>query len=985
MAAQRREDWRRVRDIFEASLAQPAGRRPSFVADSCRGEPEIEQQVRALLASHDHAADFLEAPILKMLGDEPVAHPAAAEGSDPTIGRTVGPYVIESCIGHGGMGAVFMARRADSSFERRVAIKMIRRGMDSGVVIRKFQQERQILASLDHPHIARLYDGGTTEDGVPYLVMELVEGSHIDAYCDGRGLSVTDRLQLFRQVCEAVQYAHQRLVIHRDLKPGNILVQEDGVPKLLDFGIAKLLDGTPGVETTLSRPMTPAYASPEQIRGEPITTASDVYSLGVILYQLLTGRSPYAGDTRSSFELARAVCDAEPGRPSTVVLKPLPDRDGDEIPLTPEALSRTREGSPLKLRRRLAGDLDNIILKALRKEPQQRYPSVEQFSADVRRHLERLPITASKGSFGYRAGKFVARHKILAAAAAVVLLAILGGTGATVRQARLARLQAEIAQTERTRAEQRFTDVRRLTNSMIFELHDSIEDLPGATAARKLIMERALQYLDGLGRESRGDPSLQRELAEGYRRIGDLQGGPYTANVGDTASALRSYERAWSIRQTLLASTPAELADLIGFAAISRVMSDALKANGNPSAALEHARRAVQTLESARPSHPADPGLLAELMRAYGAEASLYASSLVSTSLGNLPAALPLRRKQLEIAEQLSEMAPGDGEARRTLASALSVMGDQLLMTGQRRQASEHFVRAQQLLLQLTGLSTSRMSLFALHDSYYRMLPLQLADGELELARTTAQRAVDIVQQLVAADDHDAQARLVLAADLANFGEVMSLSGKHEEARAALAKAMAIDAELSRRHPNTAQFRTIRFQRLLSGGRISYLRGNYPQAIQHYRAARDILAGMIADDPNNQGSRVPLGVASNGMGAAFARLEDLEAASQAYQQTLAVLAKTLDSGLPGEDAVYAAAGAYAGLGQLEAARAAAALRDRAARIAHLRQALAWTDRSLELWQRIQEPGLTSPSGYECTPLHDVRSQRARIAADLAAF
>jgi eukaryotic-like serine/threonine-protein kinase len=334
--------------------------------------------------------------------------------------------------------------------------------------------------------------------------------------------------------------------------------------------------------------MTPAYASPEQIRGEPITTASDVYSLGVVLYQLLTGRSPYPGDTRSSVELARAVCDTEPSRPSTIVLKPPVARDGADRALTPDELSGMREGSPLKLRRRLAGDLDHILLKALRKEPHERYQSVEQLSEDIRRHLGRVPIMARKGSWRYRAGKFAARHRIAVAAAALLLLAILTGTVATARQARIARLQAEMARTERARAEKRFNDVRKLANSMVFELHDSIEDLPGATAARKLLVERALEYLDSLAQESRDDPSLQRELADG-----DIQGGPYTANVGDTPLALRSYERALSIRQALLASSPSDLDDVIGFAEVSRLTADALKASGNASAALDHARQRV--------------------------------------------------------------------------------------------------------------------------------------------------------------------------------------------------------------------------------------------------------------------------------------------------------------------------------------------------------------------------------------------------------
>jgi tetratricopeptide (TPR) repeat protein len=471
-------------------------------------------------------------------------------------------------------------------------------------------------------------------------------------------------------------------------------------------------------------------------------------------------------------------------------------------------------------------------------------------------------------------------------------------------------------------------------------------------------------------------------LADGYKRIGDIQGGPYTANVGDTPLALRSYERALSIRQALLASNPGEVADVIGFAEASRLMADGLKSSGNASAALDHAQRAVRALEEVRPSHPGDKQLLQELMRAYGGEASLHASFLVNTSLGDLAAALPLRRKQLEIAEQLYGAVPSDEEGMRTLASALSAMGDQLLMMGERREATQHFVRAQQHLLKLADLSTSRTALFALHDSYYRLLPVHLADGATELALADAQRAIAIARQLVAADAANAQARLVLAADLANFGEVLSQMGRPEEARAAVADAMRIDAELVRQYPNTSQFRTIRQQRFIIGGDISSRAGRHAQALRYYSDARDILQGMIAADPRNQGARLRLAFAQKGIGFSLLHLNELDDASQAFQESVTLLSNEVASGSPGEDAIYAVADAYAGLGVLESARARAAGTP-VERVSHLREALARTDRSLQLWQRIKEPGLVSPDGYPCTPVEQVRKQRAQISAALA--
>ena len=305
------------------------------------------------------------------------------------------------------------------------------------------------------------------------------------------------------------------------------------------------------------------------------------------------------------------------------------------------------------VRRQLAGDLDEIVLMALRKEPDRRYASVQQFADDIRNHLDGRPVAAVKGSWRYHARKFVARHKIGVASTAAVVIALAAGVGATVREARIA------AANER-RAEERFNDVRKLANSLMFELHDSIQDLPGATNARKLIVERAVEYLDGLAQESRGDPSLQRELAAAYKRIGDVQGGPFAANVGDTTAALKSYQKALEIRQSLIGSNAGNVDDLIALAELSRLVASALTVSGGTSAALENTQRAVQTLETALPSNPGNANLMQELMRDYGAEADVLASNLIASNLGKLSSALPLRQKQLALAAQLSALDPGN-------------------------------------------------------------------------------------------------------------------------------------------------------------------------------------------------------------------------------------------------------------------------------------------------------------------------------------
>jgi serine/threonine-protein kinase len=377
---------------------------------------------------------------------------------DPAAGLRIGAYKVLRELGHGGMGAVYLAARADDQYQKRVAIKVVKAGAFGEDAIRHFRRERQILASLDHPNIARLLDGGATDEGLPYLVMEHVEGQPIGRYCDTNRLPTAERLRLFRAVCSAVQYAHRNLVVHRDIKPGNVLVAADGVPKLLDFGVAKLLNpelsGEPATATGLA--MTPEYASPEQARGEPITTASDVYSLGVLLYELLTGQRPYRIKSRQALDVLRAVCEEEPEKPSTAVARttPVTTAEGTNAPATTaEVVSAARAATPDKLRRRLRGDLDNIVMMALRKEPQQRYPSVEALSEDIRRHLEGLPVVARQPTLGYLTGKFVRRNRGAVLAALTIAGLILSfGVTATLQSRQIARERDQAAR-ERDKAQ----------------------------------------------------------------------------------------------------------------------------------------------------------------------------------------------------------------------------------------------------------------------------------------------------------------------------------------------------------------------------------------------------------------------------------------------------------------------------------------------------------------------------------------------------
>ena len=629
-------------------------------------------------------------------------------------------------------------------------------------------------------------------------------------------------------------------------------------------------------------------------------------------------------------------------------------------------------GSSAVLRRQLAGDLDEIVLMALRKEPDRRYGSVQQFADDIRNHLEGRPVVAVKGSWRYHARKFVSRHKLGVAATILVLTAVLGGVGATVREARIA------AANER-RAEERFNDVRKLANSLMFELHDSIQDLPGATAARKLIVERAVEYLDSLVQESRGDPSLQRELADAYKRIGDVQGGPFAANVGDTTAALKSYQKALEIRQTLLAANAGNVDDLIGLAEVSRLVANALTVSGGTSAALENTQRAVQTLESALPANPGNAKLMRELMRDYGAEADVLASNLIASNLGKLSSALPLRQKQLALAAQLMAVEPGNPERQRDYASVLGLMGDQSTLAGQRHEGKQYYISAQQTLEKLAAGSNSTKLLLDVHDSYYRLVDVQLADGELQQAAASSRRALDIAHQLSAADPANSQARLLLAADYSYLADAVSRLGNQPEARVDMAKAMSLDADLIKRNPGTPEFTHMHVSRLQAAGDIYRRSHDYQQAAHYYEQGLELLSAMGRQDPTNGGARLRRAFAYNGLGFALTGLEDLPAAARMFHQALDLILPDVNNDSPGEDALYGVADAYAGLAEIEA-HLAQSPGTAQSRTAHWQQALAWTDLSVKRWRQIKEPGLVGPNGFDSVSLPVVTARRAKYAA-----
>ena len=462
----------RLAELVKSAVERGPESRAAFLEEECRSDPAMHAEIASLLQQQEGVSRFIEVPALHFAAESFLGQCALSAG------QIIGHYETVSLIGSGGMGEVYLAQ--DRQLDRKVALKLIRRGLNSEDIIRHFKREEHLLASLNHPNIAQLYGSGLTADGVPFFVMEYVEGQRLDDYCNERKLETKERLQLFCKVCSAVTYAHQRLVIHRDLKPANVRVTAEGEPKLLDFGIAKLIDAgnaqSSSMTLTLQGVMTPEYASPEQVRGESMTTASDVYSLGVVLYELLTGQRPYRLTSRRPEELSRAITEQTPARPSST--------------------------SMLRHANSLRGDLDNIVLMAMRKEPERRYSSVGQFSADIQRHLEELPVVARKDTFTYRASKFIRRHRVAVAATFLILISLVGGIIATT-------WQAQAARHEKAKAEDVKNALVRMlnySNPVVFSPQNN-----GQKTVKEILDETAKQLENG---EFSNQPEIKVELEQ---------------------------------------------------------------------------------------------------------------------------------------------------------------------------------------------------------------------------------------------------------------------------------------------------------------------------------------------------------------------------------------------------------------------------------------------------------------------------------------
>ena len=647
--------------MLERALTVPERERAAFLLKEAGTDEALRAEVEGLLTLDE--GDGLDPPDIGKL-----VAARAASGSETEAPSRLGAYRILRRIGQGGMGDVFLGVRADGQFKKRVAIKVIKRGMDTEDVLRRFERERQVLANLEHPGIARLIDGGMAADGRPFLVMEFIEGEPLMDWCDSQRLSVQERVELFGKVCDAIHEAHKNLVVHRDLKPSNILITHEGQPKLLDFGIAKVLDPEAGDSTvnltaTPLQMLTPAYASPEQVMGKAITTSSDIYSLGVLLYQLLVGRTPYTLATRSPLEIERLICKEDTRHPGQAL--------GESADL--EQVAALRNTTPRALERRLRGDLGTVVLKALRKEPRRRYSSASELAEDLRKHLRGLPVSARPDTVGYRLARFVDRNRYGVGAAAIVIGALLTSLIVVVQQsAKARRARDELArqleidrerseqlagltvqlteqrqaavdaravveeravelgqanadlEASRALAERRYHAVREIAKSMVFDVHRALVPIEGALQAKELVVGLGTRFLDGLVEEGREDPDLMRELVQSYVRMASLMADDFEESFGRHDEALSLYDKAQRLAEDLCFRIPGHPANEFAFGLALMSKGDLLVLLGRSAEAIECFRSAAEVCglgeEVPKPSTGRRYALALSLLRLGAAE-----------------------------------------------------------------------------------------------------------------------------------------------------------------------------------------------------------------------------------------------------------------------------------------------------------------------------------------------------------------------------
>jgi eukaryotic-like serine/threonine-protein kinase len=770
--SQRSEHWARVKQVLNLALEANPGDRAQVVRDACAGSSVLETDVESLLAYASETGKL----------DECLHQTVRDVTWNEGVSWRIGPYRVERVLGSGGMGTVYLGVRDDDQLPARVALKVIHAGT-SEALLERFGRERRILAGLIHPYIARLLDAGKLADGRPYFVMEYVEGQTIDEYAASHQPAV---LELFLKVCSAIQFAHQNLVIHRDLKPSNILVTPSGEPRLLDFGIAKLLadddQSAPGeVTQPLERILTPTAASPEQVSGEAVTLASDVYSLGVLLYRLLTGVSPYAGAKEFSVDPAHAIREYVP------------------------PLASACEHLTKAVRTSLRGDLDNILRKALDKDPRLRYATAHEFAADIERHLKNMPIEARPASFSYRAAKFIRRNRLGVIAAGLVFLAVTSGLAGTA-------LYAHRAHVEQLRAQHQLSALRKLMQSILFEFDDAIRNVPGSSAAQELVVRRAVEYLDQVASEADDDPELLNGLADAYNHVADITG-RFRVNREASAPerAVENALKALAIRRRLFALNPADekarinLEDMIwNTGARYENLGDFQRSR---QFFQEHLRLCEEGLRRGNSSQ-----------ERYGLGTSFTANGSVERELGLYAEALEDQHRGLEARESILEGEPASARAQRVVGISHEYIGYTLSSQENYGAAAQEHRKALAVFESIVksdphNVGTQRLLAVA-QENVCESLALS---GSAQEAVPHCFTAVALYEALVAADLKDIQASDDLASGESTFSVALDLSHSPQAALEHQQKARKLFASAIARDPadrDMAQFNSMSLMEL---------------------------------------------------------------------------------------------------------------------------------------------------------------------------
>ena len=867
--------WSRIEEIFLAAAELPLPDQAPYLDAACHGDVKLRAEVESLLEAERKSSQDPSRTTPRSSITSVVHSASEALNREDLAGQHLGPWKVVTQIGRGGMGSVFLAERADDEFQKQVAIKVIRRGMDSEDLIARFREERQILAQLNHPYIAQLLDGGITPDGRPYLVMEFVEGQPLGDYCRERDLSVDARCRLFMKVCEAVACAHRNLVVHRDLKPGNVLVSTDGTPKLLDFGIARLLTAAgPGdapLTTAALRQYTPDYASPEQVLGLAVTTAADVYALGGILFQLLAGTKAHRITTYTSEEIRRTVC---------------------ESPLEKPSAAATRRPEHAAFSRRIAGDLDNIVLMAMRREPERRYESVDALRRDVERHLNGLPVHARGDGLRYRAGKFLVRHRFGVLAAAMVLFAVFGGLLVSLRQTAVATEQRAIAERERDsarkaqalaeqehsaaekqrglaeesaveadmqrgKAESSLSQLVDLASATFLGINKQLERIPGATEPRLAVVKTSVDYLDKL---MTGEPSPALELAAatGYQEMGDVLGSPNGPNLGDTKGAMENYNKSLAVlRRRGIADFDGELQRITTLEHIGALQTD--------TGGLQTSR---STFQQALAALDAMPKHWRERPRTLFEEANLNLGYSFLMSRLDSTAGLPFAEKAVRILDALASANPGVMQFEESRASAYGNLSLVVATAGDRERAKA--ITLKTIELRINNLSRhpgdvrfqrdlmmgyGRMGDYS-GGSFFSSLTGDPREGDTVSALAYYKKAQGLAESIFKADPSDDQALEDFTMTTMRTGMVLTSDSAIPESLAYLAKAGDLLEAARQKSPAS---RSIRLNLGLVYDHMAqrhYTLGNGTTAIAHARKSLALALELVKTEPNYAAARI---------------------------------------------------------------------------------------------------------------------------------